>query len=101
MEFKYLGWVLTIYDYEWKDVIVNLLEALRRWERFFKILGQERSEPRTSGTFYRAAVQATLLFFSETWVITPRIGMNLRGFYHCVAHQLMRVVMKVAHIWRR
>ena len=40
---------------------------------------------RTPRTFYKAIVQATLLFGSKTWVTTPRIGTTLSRFYHRVA----------------
>ena len=35
-------------------------------------LGREGADPRTSGNFYKAVVQATLLFGPETWMMTPR-----------------------------
>ena len=80
--FKYLGWFLTAYDDEWPEVVVNLQKDMSRWASLFRILRRERSYPWTSGTFYKAVVQATLLFFSETWVITPRIGRTLGGLHH-------------------
>ena len=81
-EFKYLGWFLTAYDDEWQEVVANIQKSLIRWSSFFRILGWERSDPRTSGTFYKAVVQVTLLFVSETWVVTPRTGRILGGFHH-------------------
>ena len=80
--FKYLGWVLTAYDDEWPEVVVNLQNALSRWESLFRIYGCKSSDLWTTGTFYNVVVQATLLFVSETWVITPRIGRTLGGFHH-------------------
>ena len=47
---------------------------------FNRILGREGAYPRTSSTFYKAVVQATLLFGSETWVMNLRIGRTLGGF---------------------
>ena len=47
---------------------------------FNKILGREGAYPWTSSTFYKAVVQATLLFGSETWVMNLRIGRTLGGF---------------------
>ena len=47
---------------------------------FYRILGREGVYPCTSGTFYKAEVQVTLLFGSETRVMNPRIGRNLEGF---------------------
>ena len=75
-------WVLTAYDDEWPEVVVNLQKALSIWASLFRILGKERSYPWTSGTFYKAVVHVNLLFVSETRVITPRIGRTLREFHH-------------------
>jgi len=38
--------------------------------------------------FYKATVQAVLLFGSETWVLTPPMLKALEGFHHRVARQL-------------
>ena len=43
-------------------MVVNLQKDMIIWASFFRILGQERSEPWTYGTFYKAVVQETLLF---------------------------------------
>ena len=37
---------------------------------------------------YVAVVQAVLLYWSETWVISPCIGRNLGGFHHRVDRRL-------------
>ena len=86
--FKYLWWVLTAYDDEWPMVVSNLQKDMSRWARLFRILGWYRSDPWISGTFYKGLVQATLLFVSETWVMTPRIGRILVGFHHLVYYHL-------------
>ena len=44
--------------------------------------------PRVSVFFFRAVVQAVLLFGSETWVVTPRTGKALGGFQTQVARRL-------------
>ena len=67
--FKYLGWVLTAYDYNWKEVVDNLWKAQIRWAFFSGVWGREGSDPRTSGTLYKAVVQVTLMFRSESWVM--------------------------------
>ena len=38
-----------------------------------------------SGFFFKAIVQAVLLFVLETWVVTTRMGKALRGFQAQVA----------------
>ena len=51
-------------------------------------MGREGVDARTSGTFYKAFVEATLLFGLDTKVMTPWIGRNLKVFHHRVAHSL-------------
>ena len=58
------------------------------WALIYRILGQEGSYPRIFGTFYKSVVQETLLFRTEPWVTTTRIGRTHGGFYHMVALQL-------------
>ena len=52
------------------------------------ILGKEGADPRTAGDFYKAVVKVTLLFGSESWVMSSKIGRNLGGFRHRVTHRL-------------
>ena len=42
--------------------------------------GKGGSQSRVSGTFFKAVVQAFLIFGAETWVMTPCIGQSLGGF---------------------
>ena len=44
-----------------------------------------------SGNFFKAVVQAVLLFGEEVWVITPRIDRALENFMHRAAR---RITMK-------
>ena len=46
------------------------------------ILGREVSDPENYREFYKAVVQATILFREESWVMYPRIGRTLDGFHH-------------------
>ena len=52
------------------------------------ILGRGRAYHCTSGDFYKAVVQATLLFGSYTWVVSPWIGITLDGSHHGLARRL-------------
>ena len=54
-------------------------------ENFSRILGREGANPRTSRIFYKAVIQVTLLFGSETWVMNPIIRKTLGIFHHKVA----------------
>ena len=55
----------------WLAMAGNLRKASKIWTRMTRILGREGAEPRISGLFFNAVVQAVLLFGSEMWVLTP------------------------------
>ena len=59
---KYLRLLITATDNEWPAVTVNLQKARNIWYRLFSIFGKEGADPRMSGSFYLAVVQAVLLF---------------------------------------
>ena len=72
-------------------MVANIKKAWRRSMRLSRILCQDRSYPRTSKNFYKAVFQAKLLFGKYAWVMYPRIGRNLDGFYHRVARWMARI----------
>ena len=44
------------------------------------ILSREGATPRVSGFFFKAVIQAVIIFVAETLAITPRMGTALGGF---------------------
>ena len=60
--FKYLGQVLTAKDDEWTEVVGNLSKAQKSLARMERIMVREGANPRVSGMFFKAVVQAVLLF---------------------------------------
>ena len=69
-------------------MVANIWKDCSRWARFSSIWWREGADPQTCGNFYKAVVQATLLFGSDTWVITPSIGRNLGALLHRVTRHL-------------
>jgi hypothetical protein len=53
------------------------------------VLRAENASPKVCGVFYKAVVQAQLLFGSETWKLSPASLKSLKGFHiraaHCMA----------------
>ena len=49
-------------------------------------MGREGADLWTFSNFYKVVFKANLLFGSETWMVTPRIGRTLGGFHHRMAH---------------
>ena len=60
--FKYLEYPHTLTDFDWSEVISNLLKARKSWYILSRIMGQEGAATQTLGNFYLAIVKAVLLF---------------------------------------
>ena len=86
--FKYLGRVISATDDNWPAVVRNLDPAKKVWSRMSRILSREGVTPWVYGFFFKAVIQAVLLFGAETWVVTPCMGKALGGFQTQVARQL-------------
>ena len=80
--FKYLGRLMTAGDDKWPAVAGNLVKSRKIWGRLSRILSREGADKRVSGNFFKAVVQAVLLFGAETWLMTPRIERALESFMH-------------------
>ena len=87
--FKYLGRVLTAADDDWPVVVGNLWKTWESWDQLARILVREGASPRVSGMFFKAVVQAVILFGSEMWVMNPCMGRALGSFQHRVARRIM------------
>ena len=51
-------------------------------------LGTGVSNLRVSGIFFKAVVQAVLIFSSETWIMTPFMERYLGSFQHRVVQRI-------------
>ena len=61
--FNYLGRVITVGDDDWPEVTCNLQKSRNSWGR---ILRREGADTNMSGHFFKAVVQAVLLFGADT-----------------------------------
>ena len=52
------------------------------------ILSREVATKRVSGNFFKAVVQQVLLFWAETWVVSPMMERALSAFIHGAARRL-------------
>ena len=86
--FKHLGQVISATDDKWPAVARNLARANIVWRRMLWILSREGAMTRVYGLFFKAVIQAVMLFGAETWVVTPRMGTALGGFHTQVARRL-------------
>ena len=88
--FKYLGRWLTQSDDNLMAIRENIKKARARWARVAGVLSREGADKHTMGYFYKAVVQAVLLFGSETWVLDKRMRLMLRSFHHRCARFVAR-----------
>ena len=75
-------------EYNRLKVVSNLINATNNWYQMSRILVREGADTRTPGDFFRAVVQAFLIFCSDMWVVTPRIIQILGGFHRMVARHI-------------
>jgi hypothetical protein len=90
--FKYLGWLLAYDNNNTQAMRENLKKACKSWGQVSRILRAENASPKVCGVFYKATVQAVLLFGSETWKLSPSSLKSLEGFHiqaaHCMAGKM-------------
>ena len=88
MSFKYLVSVFMARHEEWPEVAGKLQKARNILVQMTRILIREGAYLKVSGHFFKAVVQAVLIFGAETWVLTPRAERSLGSFQHRVERQL-------------
>jgi len=89
--FQYLGRLLAHDDNNSQSVRSNLKKARGCWARISRVLRAENASSRVCAMFYKATVQAVLLFGSETWNLTPTAMKRLEGFHIWAAYRMARV----------
>ena len=87
-QFKYLGRVLDQRDDDNPAIDRQLARAKAKWARVGKVLSVQTTDPRVRGYFYKAILQAILLYGSESWVISEFKLKQLRSFHHRVARYI-------------
>ena len=70
--FKYLGRLLAQDDDDIQAIRAQLRKARATWARVGQVLRAENVPPRVAAKFYRAVVQAVLLYGSKTRVLSLR-----------------------------
>jgi hypothetical protein len=100
--FDYLGRPLSLFGDDWHALNKNLGKARLRWALISRVLAREGASPRISAMFYKAAVQAVLLYACETWSITSNMLSTLESFHHRVARRLTHrhaIYLRHADLW--
>ena len=85
--FRYLVRLILAANDDWPAVIRNMAKARAVWRRITNIFIRKGARSWVYIFFFKDLVQLVLLFYAETWVVTPRMGRVLGGFQEEVARQ--------------
>ena len=88
--FCYLGWVLAANDDDLPAIQSNIRKARQRWGQVSRLLARDGASTRIMGYFYKAVVQAVLLYGAKTWVLSERMRQLLASFHHRCARHIAR-----------
>jgi hypothetical protein len=86
--FKYLGRLLAQDDDDIQAIRAQLRKARAIWARVGQVLRAENVPPCIAAKFYKAVVQAVLLYGSETWVLLTTALASLEGFHIRAAYRI-------------
>ncbi len=81
-DFKYLGQWMSANDSNATAVAQNLKKACQQWGQLCCLLTWKHASWHVMGLFYKAMVQAVLLYGTETWNLTQPLLQMLCSFHH-------------------
>jgi hypothetical protein len=88
--FKYLGRLLAQDDDDAQAIRQQLWRARGVWAQVGQVLRGENATPWVAAKFYKAVIQAILLYGSETWNLTASALARLEGFHIHLAYKMAR-----------
>ena len=89
--FKYLGCLMAQDNSDAQAMRANLRKTRKCWAQVSRVLRADNAKLRVCGMFYKATVQAVLLFGSEMWNLSPLAMKSLESFHLRVAWWMARV----------
>ena len=88
--FKYLGCLLAQDDDNIRAIRAQLQKTRATWARVGQVLQNKIVYPHVAATFYKAVVQAILLYGSKTWVLSRTALAHLEGFHILAAYRMVK-----------
>jgi hypothetical protein len=89
--FKYLGRMMAQDDNNVQAMRHQLHKARGTWAHVGQVLRSKNATPRVAAKFYKAVVQAALLYGSKTWNLTKAVLARLEGFHVRAAYLMAQV----------
>jgi hypothetical protein len=91
----YLGRPLAGNNSDWPALFRNVKKAKMKWGQIARPLIKTGIRMRIVGLFYKAIVQAVLLYGCETWVITPDMLRVLESFHNRTARRIANMMPRL------
>ena len=88
--FKYLGRLLAQDDDDIQAIRTQMRKAWATWARVGQVLRSKNASLCVTAKFYKAVVQAMLLFGSKTWVLSSTALARLEGFHIRAAYWMAK-----------
>jgi hypothetical protein len=88
--FKYLGRLLAQDNDDAQAIRQQLRKARGVWAQVGQVLHGENATPWVAAKFYKAVVQAILLYGSKTWNLTASALARLEGFHIHLPYKMVR-----------
>ncbi len=88
--FKYLGHLLAQDDDDIQAIRAQIRKARATWARVSQVLRNKNVSSHVAATFYKAVVQAILLYGSKTWVLYRMALVRLEGFHIRAAYRMAK-----------
>jgi hypothetical protein len=79
--FKYLGRMMAQDNNDAQAMQHQLRKARGTWACVGQMLRSKNATPQVAAKFYKAVVQAVLLYGSKTWNLTKAVLARLEGFH--------------------
>ncbi len=89
--FKYLGRMMAQDNNNVQAMRRQLRKARGTWACVGQVLRSENATPLVAAKFYKAVVQAVLLYGSETWNLMKAVLARLEGFHVQAAYRMAQV----------
>ena len=89
VNFKYLGRPLDQKNDDWTEVQRKINRLRRVWGSLGKMPQREGVDSKVVAMFYRAVVQAVLLFGPESWVLLEAVGRMVEGTHTGFMRKIM------------
>jgi len=90
-DFKYLGQWMSTNDSDITVVAQNIKKARQQWGQLCRLLTRHGANRWVMGLFYKATIQAVLLYGAETWTLTQPLRWQLCSFHHRCTRYLARM----------